>query len=152
MENEFLYKKAAVSYLKKEHLGFLGMNVPKEHFLQTKFDITNELASQVLGRLRVKHLISFSPDGILVGRDKINMEFGLFQRATPDPVTFNNMDDYKSGMSCQSINDRSRNDSGYSTSSSSNIRNEIALATDIHQEIDDSGFGDVSLATPLKIP
>ena len=76
VENEFLYKKAAIA---------------------------NDLASHVLGHLRVKHLISFTPSGISVDRDKINVEFGLFQRAVPDPVTFDKLD----------------NDSGYSTSSSS---------------------------------
>ena len=101
VENEFLYKKAAISYMKKEHLGYLGMDLPRENFLQTRFDIASDLASHVLGHLRVKHLISFTPGGVSVDRDKINTEFGLFQRAVPDPVTFDNLDNYKSTAFCQ---------------------------------------------------
>ena len=121
IENEFLYKKAAISYLMKEHLGFLGVDAPHELFLQTRFNVVKDLAFKTIRRLCTKNLVNFTSNGIEVNWTKINEEFGLYQRNMPDPVSYNSVTDYRTSSLLQTAEDRSRNDSGYSTSSSASV-------------------------------
>ena len=164
IENEFLYKKAAISYLMKEHLGFLGVDAPNELFLQTRFNVVKDLAYKTIGRLCTKNLVSFTDNGIEVNRSKINEEFGLYQKHVPDPVSYTDVSDYRSSSSLQTAEDRSRNDSGYSTSSTTSVDNiglpgeqlvplnktntpdHQIIISDVHSLANDSGLGNLSVS------
>ena len=160
IENEFLYKKSAVSFLMNEHSGFLGVKHPKELFLQSRFNISRDLALKTIGRLCTNLLINYTDTGLSVNRVKINEEFGLFQPKVADKVSFNDLSDYKANGSIDNL-DRSRNDSGYSTTSTTSSSSIEPLdptfvrtaappisISDVRSVANDSGFADHSTLVP----
>ena len=153
----------------KEHSGFLGVKHQKELFLQSRFNINRDLALKTIGRLCTNLLINYTDAGLTVNWENINEEFGLFQRKVADPISFNYLSEYKTLGSVDHF-DRSRNDSGYSTTSSSSIetsvKGSIELSieplipasvqdsappisiSDVRSVANDSGFADHSISTP----
>jgi hypothetical protein len=76
IQDDFLFKKTAVAYLKKEFRGLLGTGVPNETFLQVKFDISQEKALKTLGRIKAAKFISISDTDIFVNSSEIIRYFG----------------------------------------------------------------------------
>ena len=120
VKKDFLFKKSAVSYLRHEHIGYIGSSVPKEEFLQSRFDINKGLAEQMIGRLCGSYFITFIPNHIYVDADLIRDFFKLngeidrpslsssdLQSPAPKPV--------QSEQNQQDVptDTRSRHDSGY---------------------------------------
>ena len=60
IQEDFLFKKCAVAYMKKEFQGFMGPGLSKEDFLQVKFHLSGGDAYKLLGKLCAKDFVSFA--------------------------------------------------------------------------------------------
>ena len=86
IQDDFLFKKTAVAYLKKEFNGLLGKGVPSENFLQVKFDISQEKALKTLGRVKAADFITISETGISVNTSEIVRYFSLKPENLPSTL------------------------------------------------------------------
>ena len=150
IQEDFLFKKCAVAYLKKEFQGFMGPGLPKEDFLQVKFRLSGGDAYKLLGKLCAKDFVSFAQNQVFVDRLKINHYFGLFQeevRDRPDflssdihtavpPPGFQHTNGPPPAVSPQNIVPPFLHDSGYSFSDTSFDRPEDDNSKYVNARID----------------